>query len=302
MNITIDQNNLDVFKALANDKRIEIIQLLSEEDMNISTLSDRLGISKAITTRHVQQLEQAHLIKSKIISTKPGTQKICTLAIEELIVSFPKKIFPLYNHFEQSIPVGHFTDYQVKPTCGITTTDNIIGQFDNPKYFMDSARMNASLVWFTEGYLTYKFPNEVNDNKQLKMIEISLEISSEFPGSNNNWPSDISFYFNKTFLGKWTSPGNYSDVRGKYNPDWWPKRNSQYGLLKTIRIASDQTHIDGDILSDVTLDDIDLSQHLNELSIAVEADSQYVGGLTIFGEGFGNHPQDIKVTTFYTEG
>ena len=132
------------------------------------------------------------------------------------------------------------------------------------------------------------------------MIEISLEISSEFPGSNNNWPSDISFYFNKTFLGKWTSPGNYSDVKGKYNPDWWPKRNSQYGLLKTIRIASDQTHIDGDILSDVTLDDIDLSQHLNELSIAVEADSQYVGGLTIFGEGFGNHPQDIKVTTFYS--
>lgn len=301
MNINIDHSNLEVFKALANEKRIEIIQLLSEDDMNISTLSERLNISRAITTRHVQQLEVAKLINSKTVSTSPGTQKICSLAIEELIVSFPKKIFPLYNHFEQSIPVGHFTDYVVKPTCGITTTDNIIGQFDNPKYFMDTARMNASLVWFAEGYLTYKFPNEVNDKKKLKMIEISLEISSEFPGSNNNWPSDISFYFNKILLGKWTSPGNYSDVRGKYNPDWWPKRNSQYGLLKTIRIYDDQTFIDGDKLSDINLNNIDLTNQLNELTIAVEPDSQYVGGLTIFGEGFGNHPQDIKVTTFYTE-
>ena len=34
-----------------------------------------------------------------------------------------------------------------------------------------------------------------------------MEVSSEFPFSNNNWPSDITFSLNGVELGTWTSPG-----------------------------------------------------------------------------------------------
>lgn len=38
-----------------------------------------------------------------------------------------------------------------------------------------------------------------------------------------------------------------------------------------------------------------------KIKIAVDEDSEHVGGLTIFGENFGNHPQDIQFNLYYSE-
>ncbi len=72
-----------------------------------------------------------------------------------------------------------------------------------------------------------------------------MEVSSEFPFSNNNWPSDITFSLNGVELGTWTSPGDFADIRGKYTPDWYPDNLNQYGLLKTIRIMDHGTYMEG---------------------------------------------------------
>jgi len=37
------------------------------------------------------------------------------------------------------------------------------------------------------------------------------------------------------------------------------------------------------------------------LKIAVEEDSERVGGLTLFGEHFGNHNQNIQIGIYYLE-
>ena len=50
-----------------------------------------------------------------------------------------------------------------------------------------------------------------------------MELSSEAPGVNSNWPSDISFCLNDESIGIWTSPGDFGDVRGIFTPDWWMK-------------------------------------------------------------------------------
>src|SRR5699024_8894480 len=127
---------------------------------------------------------------------------------------------------------------------------------DEPRFFMDSRRMNANILWFTSGYVEYKTPNLLKAADTLHQIDISMELSSEFPFSNDVWPSDVTFWLNDIKLGIWTSPGDFADTRGKLNPDYWPDNLNQYGLLKTIRITKHGTYIDGDLLSDITVDDI----------------------------------------------
>ncbi|GJM72296.1 hypothetical protein HMSSN036_45120 [Paenibacillus macerans] len=68
---------------------------------------------------------------------------------------------------------------------------------------------------------------------------IMMEIASEAPGVNNNYPSDITFALNEVKLGTWTSPGDYGDQRGRFTPDWWPQYTNQYGLLKQLRVTDE---------------------------------------------------------------
>jgi len=299
--IDLSIDSLSVFEALASDTRLNIINKLSEKDRNIKELSHELYMSSAIVSRHVKKLEGAGLIRTYALPAKSGVQKMCTLSVDHLSVVFPKQIYPKYNSNKYSIRLGHYFDYKVFPTCGLATMDSIIGCSDDARYFMDSARMNADIIWFSKGFVEYKFPNVLRKYQKPEVLEFSLEISSEFPGSNNNWPSDITFYINDLEVGTWTVPGNYSDVRGKLTPLWWPDTNSQYGLLKTLRINSLQTNMDGELISNITINDLPFESDLITLRIAIKENADNIGGLTIFGNTFGNHAQDIEYNLYYTE-
>ena len=134
------------------------------------------------------------------------------------------------------------------------------------------------------------------------MLEVSLELSSEYPVSSNAWPSDITFTVNGVEVGTWTCPGNFSDVRGKLTPSWWNAKYSQYGLLKYLRVNRDDTGIDGVKLSDANIDDLALEDSpFITLRIGIKPDAINPGGLTIFGKDFGNYPQDITISLYYTE-
>ncbi|GAB2539211.1 ArsR/SmtB family transcription factor [Gracilibacillus alcaliphilus] len=299
MQLEINKTSLPVFSALASEVRLEIIQLLSKNKMNIKELSAVLGISSPIVKKHVEKLEEAGIIRTEKIPGKSGLQRISILKVDHIEVNFPKKIYHSFATYETSIPIGHFTDYQVKPTCGLATSKDFIGPVDQTKYFMDPQRMQASILWFTQGFIEYKTPNYLQEADQLQQLEISFEIGSEFPFSNDVWPSDITFSLNDQELGTWQSPGDYADIRGMYTPEWWPDNLNQYGLLKTIRITSHGTYMDGEPLSDVTIADLDTGIDLWKLRMEVKEEAEHVGGLTLFGRHFGNHDQDINVKLYY---
>ncbi|TCP21328.1 ArsR family transcriptional regulator [Scopulibacillus darangshiensis] len=300
MQLDISKNSLPVYEALNSEARLEILQLLSDKKMNIKELAKKLGLSSAIITRHIQKLEKAQLIKSEKVPGKSGMQKLSFLTVDTIEIHFPQKIYHSYKLHTNQLGVGHYTDYHVKPTCGIASTENFIGQVDDPKYFMDAGRMNASLVWFSEGHVEYMIPNLLSARDAPELLEISLELASEFPRSNNVWPSDITFYVNDINIGTWTCPGNFSDVRGRHTPLWWEDKNSQYGLLKHLRISQYDTCIDGKFLSNVVLSDLGIKdRNLLKFKISVESDAKNVGGVTIFGKGFGNHDQGIILNLYY---
>ncbi len=128
-----------------------------------------------------------------------------------------------------------------------------------------------------------------------------MELSSEYPGYNEDFPSDIYFEVAGVAVGKWISPGDYGSRRGHYTPSWWPKVCNQYGLLKTLSITGEGTFIDGGSrISDITIQDlgIDYSTELT-LKISVPKETKNCGGLTIFGKGFGDYDQGIVCTEYF---
>ena len=72
---------------------------------------------------------------------------------------------------------------------------------------------------FTNGFVEYVIPNFIPGFQKITQISITMELSSEAPGVNSDWPSDIEFYLNDKPLGCWTSPGDFGDVKGLFHTD-----------------------------------------------------------------------------------
>ena len=205
------------------------------------------------------------------------------------------------NVYTTSIKVGLFSDYDVFPTCGLASGSQLIGEVDDTRYFSHPDRYNADILWFTKGYVEYVIPNFIPFSQKIDELCISAELSSEAPGINNIWPSDIYFYLNDVFLGIWTSPGDFGDVKGIFTPDWWFPNWNQYGLLKMLVINHHGTFIDGLQISGVSIDRFNLTSKSSvKFKMAVPDSAEHVGGLTIYGKSFGNYNQDIDVRISYS--
>lgn len=300
IHITSLDDGLETFKALGSDTRIQILNILLEnEQMSMNQLATELNISNGALTGHIKKLEECGLINISNESAGHGNQKMCSVTQDRIIVDIKKPI-DYKNVFETEIKVGQFSRHQVWPTCGIATRESVIGELDDIRYFNHPDRFTANILWFTKGYVEYTIPNLIPSNQRITQLSISAELSSEAPGIDNNWPSDISFYINDTKIGMWTSPGDFGDVHGMFTPQWWPQNWNQYGLLKLLVINDYGTYIDGLKISDVST----LSLHLDynsdiRLRLAVENDSEHVGGITLYGKSFGNYDQDIRVAINY---
>ena len=303
MKITTEKKYLPIFKALASDVRLDIIKLLSSQSMNIKDIASALDLSSAIITMHIKKLEEANIIKCETINLNGGRQKMCILDMNSLEIAFPCNQELQYEYHNFSLPIGHYTDFEVRPTCGLASNEKIIGQFDEPRSFLEPERVDAQILWFSEGYVEYTVPNYLLKGERPVAMSISMEIGSEYPGVNDNWPSEITFSINGIELGNWISPGDFGNKRGKHNPAWWDMALNQYGSLKVLNISETGTFIDGIKISDVTVNDLGLCEGASEtqfkLRFAVKDDAKYRGGLTIYGKEFGNYGQDILITMFY---
>ena len=227
-------------------------------------------------------------------SRKP---EVCRINVDKILVDIASNNdSPAEDSYSIDIPIGNYFNYSVYPTCGLSTTDNLIGEVDDPRYFAHPSHVDAKILWFGRGFIDYRIPNMLPPGQKIDRLTLSFEISSEAPGVNNDWPSDISFFLNNTKVGSWTSPGDFGDVHGMFTPDWWFPNWNQYGLLKMLVIDRHGTFIDGLKISDVNTQQLTFtSQDDMVFRFQVDEPSQNIGGLTLFGKDFGNYNQDINV-------
>jgi predicted transcriptional regulator len=298
MKLDVTTKNMNVLECFSSVTRVRILELLNVRPYNIGELAETLGLSSAIITKHIQKLEEAGIVSSENSVGKRGTQKRCFLKVDQLTLRLrttetEKQEDPV--RYVTELPIGQYIRYEVQPSCGLASSVKRIGMMDDPLYFDDPERTQAEHLWFASGFVEYRIPNYLVGQAEAASITFSLEICSEAPQYNENWPSDITFAVNDMEVATWTCPGDFGNKRGLYTPEWW--MDTQYGLHKTISINQQGSYIDGVISSNVRIDQLNIKAGSEILfRIACPDTAVHCGGVSLFGKGFGNYPQDIRVT------
>ncbi|MDR2483971.1 MAG: helix-turn-helix domain-containing protein, partial [Treponema sp.] len=287
--------DMDKLKALASEQRMHLLNLLRGETLNINEMAEILSLPQSNVATNIGILEEAGLVVSEKINAKRGSQKRCGIAFSEILIQFPEEKSEKKDLIEVEMPIGIFTNYAAVPPCGLCSTERIIGYLDTPESFLEPDRIKAGLLWMGSGFVEYKFPNNLKyESRVVQKLEVSLELSSETPGTNKNWLSNITLWINNVEIGSWTSPGDFGDRRGALTPSWWKPEGSQYGLLKHWIVTGEGSFVDGNRISGISLPDLALQDHSSiKIRIGVKEDTQHLGGMNIFGKGFGNYDQGI---------
>lgn len=293
--------SVDLFKALASETRVRILELLAHGEKNINELAQALNTSQPTVTKHIQLLEQMGLVQTEYRPGVQGMQKRCRLAYDRFIVSFETVHPPEEQVEEIEMPVGLYTLVHPTPTCGLANRERIIGFLDDPQSFFDPERATAQLLWMAEGFVEYVFPCTLGAGVEIHRLELLMEVCSEAPNYDNHYPSDITVWVNGVEIGTWTSPGDFGGKRGRLNPAWWNDYMTQYGMLKIWSVDTEGSYVDGTPASEVTTQDLMLAPRQPiVVRIGVKPDAEHIGGFNLFGRGFGNYEQDLVLRLHYT--
>lgn len=289
------RQDVHILKALASEVRVKILSALQNGPMNINDLARVLGIPQSTAATNVQVLEQCGLVESEMQKATKGTQKVCRTSYSEYIVQFLDAPVRRDDVITVEMPVGLYVHCSISPPCGLCSTRKVIGYLDDTGSFLEPDRVKAGLIWFEKGSVQYQFPNNsYSGDRTVRKVEVSMELSSETPGTNQDWPSDITLEINSHVVGTWTSPGDFGDKRGQYTPEWWKLEGSQYGIHTTWSVTEEGSFVNEKKISDTCIGDLKLDEHHSiRVSVGVQEESEHVGGINIFGRGFGNHDQDI---------
>lgn len=59
------KESAELFKILAVDKRIEIIELLKKDSMSVNSMAEALGITPSAVSQHLRVLKSAGLVRNE---------------------------------------------------------------------------------------------------------------------------------------------------------------------------------------------------------------------------------------------
>ncbi len=285
--------------GLANPIRVRIVRKLCEYPYlrPFNSLSRDLKIPKTTLNYHLSKLEEAGIIRCFYKNSQNKSTKMVSKIVNNISID-TKKVEIEEDHskksYLQEIPVGAYDSYVGKELDYALENETIeraiLSQYD-------TKRFTAKLIYAKEGVVTYKVSNAFSLVNGIDELIISLEICSEAPYYDNDYKSDITFWINDKEICTLITKGDYGDRKGKLNPDWWPRINTQYGELTTIKINNDGVYLK-DVLVNrgITIKNLNiLSNDFIKISIGNKDFTLNKGGFNIFGSEFGDYPQNIIV-------
>ncbi len=297
----LDQG-MEVFKVLGSDVRMHIVEMLAENrEMNLNEIASGLGLTNGAVTAHIRKLEECGIIHVAEVHSGRGIQKVCSLNISQVLLdtaTIPEE--NLTKVYETQIRIGHYSDYSVRPGCGLAGETALIGAENDPRGFAYPERVNADMLWFHDGYVEYRIPNLLPENQSIIQLTISFELSSADCGLPEDSQSKIQFSLNGQSLGEWTADRLQDNSRGIYTPLWWNRKERQHGFLKMLVINQMGVFRDGEKILE-TGPDWQFLDPFGEMKLRFEAHPRdgYAGGIALYGSSFGNYKQNIEVRVHY---
>lgn len=74
----------DVFQAIADPVRRDIIQLLSEDELTVNSVAGKFDISRPAISKHLKILEECEIISIE----QQGRERLCKIRPKNLIPAF----------------------------------------------------------------------------------------------------------------------------------------------------------------------------------------------------------------------
>ena len=284
-----------VMHALSSKLRLQIVRMIGMRSMNLNEMAQVLDVPLSTISLNVSVLEKAGLIYAETQNGVRGTMKLCSRMTDRIMVNLVASEGRPSEVGELTMPIGCYAETEgIKPTCGLAGTEGIIGLEDQPLSFYLPERIHAQLIWLRQGHLLYRFPTMPIRGVALEWIELSVEMCSEALNYRNEWESDIGLQINGHDVGSWLCPGDFGGRRGMLNPPWWSDISTQFGHLKTWRVDESGSYLDQVLVSPVTLSDLQIQEgEYFTVRIGVDAHAPHLGGMNLFGAGFGDFPQHI---------
>jgi len=303
-NIRLTMNEADdiaeLCHALSSPVRIQIIRSLARQSRSVGEIAQELDLPMSTAALAVQVLQKAGILLTENQPGTRGTLKLCSRKLDQILLDLAPPDDTPDQSLALSMPIGGFSSAEgIRPTCGLASAECLIGTMDAPAVFYLPDRFSAQMIWFTQGFLEYRF-SPGTELPGTDWIEISFEACSEAPLYRDPWKSDIAVEVNGVRLGIWTSPCDCGGRRGGLTPAWWSDTSTQFGFLKVWRVDERGSWLDNQQISDVRLKDLALDQQdYIRVRIGVPADAEHVGGMNLFGEQFGDYPQNLILRIGY---
>ena len=305
--VRLNLNNIDrvtsISKALSSKLRVDILRLLDNQALNISNIAETLDIPVSTAALQIKVLEEAGLVTSEPLPGIRGSQKVSGIKVGTVHIDIKSGDDDASSSrtVRISMPIGNYSDCSIEAPCGISSERQAISHDDDKDAFYLPDRTTAQIIWFYKGFLEYRFPKRhVDDHGEISGVEFTFEACSEAPGYNNTWPSDITLWINGVEIGGFRSEGDYGGRRGKFNPEWWPDILTQYGRLYTVMIDGEGCYVDNKLTSGETIKSLRINEgDYISLKIGVKEDAEYVGGINLFGNRFGDFDQNIEMILHY---
>lgn len=287
-------------KALSSETRIEILRQLRRRDLNVNEIAELLNIPASSSAAHVKVLEEAGMIKTTLQPGIRGSMKVCHIILDHIYVELNTARDLEQEEEIIKMPIGNYIDYKIEPTCGLVSSKGPIGPEDEPRCFYLPERTQAQLIWLGHGYIEYRFPTNSLLNRKVSGLELTMELCSEDHEYNMDYPSDITLWVNGVEAGTWCCPSDFGGRRGRLNPDWWPDKNTQYGMLRTWRITQQGCYLEEEKTCDRALPAFHLGQKdYISVRIGIKDEAVNKGGFNLFGEAFGDYEQNIVMRIIF---
>ncbi len=284
-------------KAISAPERIRILRTLQKKPLSVFELSKLLDLPLSSVSFHIKILEEAKLIRVEYKPALKGHKKLCSLEMIYSVVHFATPEIEENDDITIDMPVGCYHDLNISKGYMADEKAFIFRESNFETLLFSPERFNAQLFSFQSGYAVYRFPNIFKTYPNYKRLSFSFECCSEAPFYREDWPSDITVWVNDVEIATYHSPGDFGGRRGRYSPTYWLLNSTQFGILKHFSVNEYGCYLDNVKTNTTTLSELHLEEkNFIELKIGFKENAKYVGGINIFGKGFGDYPQNILMT------
>ncbi|MFR5469665.1 MAG: ArsR/SmtB family transcription factor [Waltera sp.] len=120
-------------KALSSPIRLQILALLKDCAMSVQEIAHILNIPVSSTAVHIRCLEDAQLIITEVQPGNHGSMRVCICSMQTFTLSTVNpELSAVDNSVSIEMPIGHYFQCKIEPTCGLADENGAIDMYDSP--------------------------------------------------------------------------------------------------------------------------------------------------------------------------